>query len=405
MSRAPEAMLPRVLMIHNRYQQPGGEDFVFAQERDLLRAYGHEVETIEFSNDEVAGLGGKLSAVLGASYNHASARRVRDAIERFRPDVVHVHNWFMVASPAVFDVAYHMGVATVASLHNFRLVCANAMLLREGAPCEKCLHLDFPWHGVQHGCYRGSALQSAVVGWATASGRARGTWARIDRVITASKFARQKLLSSAARLSETQLVVKGNFIPDAGAPSPSQQRRQAALYVGRLSPEKGLPTVLAAARERTDIDFVVVGDGALAAEVQAFSQSLPNFRWHPKLERAALFALEREVSVGIVPSMWYENFPLVVPEYFAAGLPVAAADIGALQEIVADGETGARYQPGSVSGLLAALDACVSHRNEWGQRARLVYERQHTPERNYPQLLAIYRAAMASAAARKQRIA
>jgi glycosyltransferase involved in cell wall biosynthesis len=404
MSQTPETMLPRVLMIHNRYQQPGGEDFVFAQERDLLRSYGHEVDTLEFTNDDVEGLGGKLAAAWGASYNHASARKVREAIVRFRPDVVHVHNWFMVASPAVFDVSHQMGVATVASLHNFRLVCANALLMREGAPCEKCLHLAFPWHGVRHGCYRGSALQSAVVGWATSASRARGTWARVDRVIALSAFQRETLLRSALGVTSDQLALKGNFISDPGARDPAAQRDAGVLFAGRLAPEKGIRVLLEAAALLPSEKFTVVGSGPLESEVQQATSALTNVTWHPHLPRPQVLELLRRAQVAVVPSVWYEIFPMAVLEAYASATPVVASDIGSLRELIVEGETGARFTPGSGQHLAQVLAQVLPTANELGRRARAHYLRHHTPDANYPKLAAIYSAAIASATSAKSRI-
>ncbi len=384
---------PRVLLIHNRYQQPGGEDVVFAQERDLLLAQGHAVEALEFTNDAVQGLAAQAQAALQIGYNPASARRVAEAIARFRPDVVHVHNWFMVASPSVLAVAQRLGVATVASLHNFRLVCANAQLLREGRPCELCLTHDFPWAGVRYGCYRGSRVQSALVGWATLSGRWAGTWRGVTRYITASAFARERLLASSLGLRPEQLVIKGNFAPDAGPP-PEGPRQQSILYAGRLSHEKGAHLALELVRRRPDWHVTVVGSGELRAEAEALAATASNLSYHPQLERTALFALERAVDLVLVPSTWYENFPLMVAEAYAAGTPVVASDLGALRELVDEGQTGARFAPGDIDSLIAAVQRARGYGPQLGQTARRRYVAHYTTAANYAALLNIYREAI-----------
>jgi len=380
----------RVLVIHNSYRGPGGEDTVAKAEANLLRSYGHEVREYWRSNAEIRGFLGAVRAPWQALWGRDTVREVGGVIRSFRPDVMHVHNTWLLVSPAVYWVARCHGVAVVQTLHNYRLLCPNGLFLRNGHPCELCKTKAFAFPGVALGCYRRSRAQTLLVAATVAAHRVLGTWQRkVDRYIALTEFARQRFLEGG--LPPDKIVVKPNFVfPDPGARSGLGSY---ALFVGRLSPEKGVETLLAAWRLLPDVPLKIVGDGPMMAWLRrkaAFMPQVEILGWRP---REDVFHLLKGARLLVVPSLWYEVFPMSVVEAFACGVPVVASRLGALAEIVEDSWTGLLFTPGNAEELAARV------RDAWenphwveatGKEVRREYEARYSAQRNYEMLLNIY---------------
>lgn len=378
----------RVMVVHNAYQQRGGEDSVVEAEVALLRQHGHDVIDWRRHNDELAGRG-RLSAALGTLWSRESHARALELIDEHRPNVVHVHNTFALISPSVYWACAQRGVPVVQTLHNFRLGCPQALLLRDGSVCEDCLGRT-PWPALRHGCYRGSRAQTAVLGGMLTLHRTIGTWQdKVTRYVALNEFCLEKFV--AAGLPRQRLRVKPNFVDF--APPEEGLARDGLLFVGRLSHEKGIDTLAAAMRLCPSAHLRVLGSGpqeqSLADQpnVQRLgSQPLPMVReWMGRS------------SALVLPSIWYENFPRTLVEAFAAGLPVIASRIGALAELVEDGVTGLLFRPGDAADLARCIDWALGHGQalaQMGQRARARYEALYTPQRNYQLLMDIYRDAI-----------
>ncbi|MES2987759.1 MAG: glycosyltransferase, partial [Pseudomonadota bacterium] len=313
--------LPKVLVIHNRYQQAGGEDAVFANEVALLRSSGSETETLTADNDDIQGALAKAAAALRVIHNPAGRAAVAEAIARFRPDVVHVHNFFPKLSPAVFDACADSGVPVVWTLHNFRLACANGLLFRDGRPCEDCVGRA-PISAVLHRCYRGSLAGSAAVAGMIGFHNMRGTWQRkVTRFIVLSDFARA--LVTRAGVPAERISVKPNFIFDPlSGIDPGPPQRGGAVFVGRLSAEKGATVMIEAWRKLPNIPLTLLGDGPERAALEAAAPA--NVRFLGFQQRAEVMAAVQSAQAIVVPSTCYENFPLAVVEAMALGTPVIA---------------------------------------------------------------------------------
>lgn len=382
----------KVLVVHNRYQWLGGEDVAVDAEIALLREAGLLAGVCIVTNDAIVGLPAKIGAAAGAAHARAGIRIVEQAVAAHAPDIVHVHNFFPRISPAVHAAVRRLGVATVQTLHNFRPICAGALLLRAGAPCERCVD-GSPYWGAWHACYRGSVLGSLATARMIAVHQSAGTWREsVDRFVMMSRFARDRF--AAAGFPADKMIVKRNSVDDPGM-RPAQERR-GIVYAGRLSPEKGIPVLVEAAR-RTRAEIDVFGDGPLAAQTAAAAPA--NLRVHGPLPRAELRRRIGAAAALVLPSVWYEGCPMVIAEALAAGTPVVVSRIGALPELIADGEAGLLAPPGDAAALAVQLDRIVSDpamASAMGRRARSLYEAEWTPEANLESLKTVYRGALAT---------
>jgi glycosyltransferase involved in cell wall biosynthesis len=380
----------RVLQIHNRYQQAGGEDVVVRAERALLEDHGHEVELFEADNAKIAGFSGHVRTALGTVYSHGAKVCVARRIATFRPDVVHVHNFFPLLSPAIFYACREAGIPVVQTLHNYRLICPNALLLRSGRPCEDCVGKKFAWPGVLHACYRDSRLGTASVATMTSVHRWTGTWRnQVDVFIALTEFSKRKLVQGG--LPDEKIVVKPNFVSDPG--SAGDGNGGFALFVGRLSEEKGIELLLSAwKRSSPTVGLKVVGDGPLAIEV-AETVGDSGVEWLGQLAGEKVRQLMRQASFLAVPSLCYETFSLAIIEAFAARLPVIAAGHGSMASLVEHGRTGLHFRAGDAEDLAAKVEWALNHPKEMARMRREVraeYLAKYTPERNYEMLMEIY---------------
>jgi len=383
----------RVLLLHNRYQQPGGEDAVCESERRLLAEHGHDVVEVGVDNSSLEGRSRVLVGVQ-TIWSAENRRAVAKAIREFRPDLMHVHNFHAVFSPSVYYAASAAVIPVVQTVHNFRLVCPAATLLRRGAVCEECFSSSFYLPALRNRCYRQDRKATAAVAamlWIHSRLR---TWRRkVTLYIALTEFARRKLIEGG--LPADRIVVKPNFVAD--GQEPASVREGFALFVGRLAPEKGIHTLLEACRRLPEIKVRVVGDGPLAEEVRAAAESLPGVSYVGRQSGQGVRALMRRAAFLVVPSTWYEGFPLVVAEAFAAGLPVIASRLGSLAEVVSDGQTGFLFHPGDSEHLAAIMRRAMSSEQDLEQmrlNVRREYELRYTAEVNYRRLLDIYQQAL-----------
>lgn len=388
----------KVLIVHNTYQQPGGEDVVFDQERQMLERAGHRVVTFCRNNSEVNEYSG-LRRIALAKRTIWSSRTRKDFLSLLRqekPDVVHVHNTFVMISPSIYSACYEARVPIVQTLHNYRLICPAATFFRDGRVCEECLQGSL-WRSVQHACYHDSRAANAVIVAMLSYHRMRKTWDReISCFIALSEFSRNKLIEGG--LPAGKIFVKPNFVyPDPGVPT---GERDYAVFVGRLSPEKRVSTVLKAWKLcPLSIPMLVIGGGPdrSSLEREAANSGLRQVRFQGQLTRSATRAAIGKARFLVFSSEWYENFPVTIAESFACGTPVIASRMGAMQEIVTDGRTGLHFVPGDPEDLARKVEWAWTHPNEMhamGLEGRREYESKYTAQKNYPALMEIYERAM-----------
>ncbi|MFZ0803668.1 MAG: glycosyltransferase [Terriglobales bacterium] len=382
----------KILLVHNSYQLPGGEDVVYQRERDLLVAHGDEVVEYLRSNKEIEqySLVQHLKLAPRVIWSSESRQEFSQVLRRSQPDVVHVHNTFMVISPSIYSACREQRIPVVQSLHNYRLLCPQASFFRDGKPCHDCAsHLG---HSVLHACYRGSRMHTATVAAMIAWHRAAGTYSMlVDRYIALTEFSRSTFVDGG--FDPAKITVKPNFVD----PDPGERLNDGsyALFVGRISPEKGLRTLLAAWRQLPEpIPLRLAGTGPMAAELSAAATELgPQVQYLGQLPLDQLMQVMRGARFLIFPSELYENFPLTLAESYACGVPVIASELGAMKEIVKHESTGLLFRPGDAADLAAKVRYAWAHRElmqKLGRQARKEYETKYTAERNYRMLRSIY---------------
>lgn len=384
----------KMLIIHNSYQQPGGEDVVFAQECQLLESHGHRVLTYQRSNHEMEAMSRmqRLAQAKNIIWSESSKQQVRELLRREQPDLVHVHNTFMMVSPSIYQVCQEMRVPVIQTLHNFRLLCPAFSLFRDGHVCEECPTSGL-WRSVWHGCYRDSRAMSANVALMLQVHRLSQTWNNsVDTYVALSKFARQKFVDNG--LPAGKVRVKPNFVfPD---PGEREAAGEYAIFVGRLSPEKGIATLLAAWELlSTAIPLLIVGDGPLrtSLEEECQKKNLSTVKFAGRLSAAETRNAIKKAAFLIAPSLWYEGFPMIICEAFACGTPVLCSRLGTLQEVVEDQSAGLHFTPGKPDDLREKVEWAWNHPGRMaamGKFARQTYETQYTAEKNYQTLMQIY---------------
>ena len=388
----------RVLLVHNRYQQRGGEDEVVDAEHALLLRHGHAVERLERHNDEINDLP-RLRVLLDSGWSTRTRRDLATLAGRFQPDVVHVHNSFPLISPSVLAGARTLGLPVVQTLHNFRLLCPQGSLLRDGRACDDCVG-HVPWRAVQHGCYRTSRAQSAALALMLQGHRLRGTWQHdVTLYLALNRTCADTFVRGG--LPAGRLRIKPNFVdlPDVLAGEPPAAR-QGLLFVGRLSPEKGPALLAAAAALRPGAAPIrVVGEGPERAQLAGH----PGLQLLGALPQARVLQLMQEARALVLPSLGAEAFPRTLVEAFACGLPVIASRVGALPELVEHGRTGWLFDPARPDELAAWMqqaDEQPQQLQQMGRQAQAHHRQHWTGAHNHRQLAAIYGEAMRLNAAR-----
>ncbi len=378
----------------------GGEDTAVEAELSLLRSHGHEVKLLEKTNADIHDPRSVLEAGAGTIYSQASWRTVRSAIAGFRPDVMHVHNFFPLWSPSVYAAAARSRTAVVQTLHNFRLICPNGFLLRDGKPCDLCVGRKLPIPAIEHRCYRDSIPATALLAGMIGFHHLRNTWERsVHRYIAVNGYMREQYIRGG--FPAARITVKPNLAADPGPPGPATTvRRPYALFVGRLSAEKGIgPLASEWIRRKTPIPLKVAGDGPLLDKIRADAKGSEHVEILGWRDPGEISELLRGARVLVVPSVWNE-YPLVAIESFAHGVPVIASRNEAMAEPVRSGAVflSDDREPGTLVALAETLWNDPAKLQVAGTAARRRYEQAHMPGRNYELLMGIYEDARREAA-------
>jgi len=378
----------RLLLCHAHYQQRGGEDHSFEDEARLLESRGHEVVRYTLHNDAINEMG-RVGIAVRTVWNHRVYRELREIMASSAPELVHFTNTFPLISPAAYYAARAEGVPVVQSLRNYRLLCPNALFLRDGLPCEDCLGKRFAMPAVKHRCYRDSRPATAVVAGMLTVHRMMGTWSRrVGLYVTPSEFARRKFI--AGGFPEDKVAVKPNFVdPDPGEGGGTGGY---AIFVGRLSSEKGIDTLLEAwLKHAPPVSLKILGDGPMAGTVRAaVDQAHGKIEWLGRQPYDQTMKLIGEAAMLVFPSLAYETFGRSVIESFAKGTPVITSDKGASAELVENGVNGYTFPRGDAAALAARVSQLAAQSANMRPAARAEYLRRYTADHNYRALMTIY---------------
>lgn len=388
-------MKKRVLFVHNFYKLAGGEDIAFTAEKDLLRSKGHEVFEYTDNNGRLDQLS-SINAAVQTIWSEPSRRSFSQVLRTTRPDIVHFHNTFLAISPSVYSACRKEGIPVVQTLHNFRLFCPSAIFYRDGRVCEDCMHKFVPYPGIIHKCYRNSLAQTSVVAGMLVFHRLRKTWlTEVDRFIALSSFSRHKFIEGG--LPQEKITIKPNFIdPD---PGERDSVGDFALFVGRLSAEKGIDQLIDAWQQTPDIPLKIIGDGPLSDNIRTAvsSRELAGIELLGRQPRSIVFEMMKRARFLIFPSECYENIPMTILEAFASGLPVIAPAFGVAQEIVEHDKTGLHYDVGNPLQLAQKVRWAWDHPeriSQMGFAARREFLEKYTVDVNYQLLVNIYNQAI-----------
>ena len=380
----------RILVAHNAYHYRGGEDTVVDAEVALLRRHGHQVRLYGRDNAELEHMP-RLQAGLSAIWSRRTVDELAQLQQDFAPQLIHAHNTFPLISPSLYVAARRFGIPVVQTLHNFRLLCPQAMLLREGRGCTDCVG-RFPWRGVLHRCYRRSYAQTAVTAAMLGVHRLAGTWRRdVQRYIVLNRMCRDLFVEGGLPLEK--MAIKPNFVECPAKPAPS--RRSGGMFIGRLSPEKGIATLAAALQRLPGLQIDVYGNGPL----QEMVERTAGLRYCGFQPAEVLRERMHHAAYLVVPSTGIESFGLVAIEAFACGTPVIASGHGGLGEIVVHRRNGLLFSPGDPDELAGALRHAEhepADMRRMGAEAYQSYLAHYTPERNYEMLMRIYDEAIAA---------
>ena len=384
----------KVLLAHDYYRSgaPSGEDIVFRNEQALLDSNGVEVIRYECFNDDinVSTLGDRLRVALEGAWSKRTYRHFFELIRRKRPDVAHFHNTFPLISPSAYAACRDNGVPVIQTLHNYRLICASAILQRDGHPCEDCVGTSL-MPALWHRCYRNSLMATGALVWMLYRNRSRGSYQNlVNQYIALTHFAAGRLI--AGGLPKERIAVKPNFLPD--APEAGRGDGGYAVYVGRLSEEKGVRNLLAAWKYVSGQTLKILGDGPLRGELEKQSRQYSlSVEFLGMRTRQEVMDIVGRAELQIIPSESYEGFPMVVLEAYACGTPVVAARIGSLEEIVEDGKTGLLFEARNALDLAEKVKNIRSDRERLGalrQGARACFEKNYTADHNYAILTKLY---------------
>jgi glycosyltransferase involved in cell wall biosynthesis len=395
----------KIIMVHNTYREAGGEDVVFENEKRLLQRNGHIVIPYVRSNLELQDTYflDRIAIATQMIWSSKTRRGFAAILDAECPDIVHVHNTFMAISPSIYSACSERGIPVVQTLHNFRLLCPAGNFFRDGIICKECVDQSL-LRSVHHGCYRNSRGATAGVALMLATHRALNTWrASITRFITLTEFAKAQFL--AAGFPSDKLVVKPNFVdPD---PCERQGAGEYAVFVGRLAEDKGLRDLLNAWKKlprRRPLHILGEGVERTALEAAACESQLSGVTFRGRLSREAVIETVKGARFIIVPSKWYEGFPMCIVESFACGTPVLCSRLGGMSEIVEDHVTGLHFNSGDAEDLARKVEWAWNHPlelSQMGRAARAKYETEYDAEKNYSLLMEIYEQALSTCASRR----
>jgi len=385
----------RILFAHNRYVNRGGEDESRDQEMLMLRSKGHEIIEYEVDNKDIPS-NSYLKAGFQSIWNAEQNQRLTQLMLQSKPQILKVDNYFPILSPSIFSAAKRLGISTVLSVRNYRLICPGASLFRNGRVCTDCVGQKLALPAIRHQCYRGSYLQSAAVALSNGFAQLQGTWQQsVDRYIAVSKFVRKELIRGG--FPEDKISVKANSVEDTGVGDGSGDY---ALFVGRLIPEKGIHCLLQAwQRIGSALPLRIIGEGSLEDMVAAAARTNPSIEYLGRQPLLRVCEMLGQAAVLVFPSEWYEPFGRSIVEAYSKGTPVVGADTEPMRDMIEGGETGLFFRTGDSQHLADTLLSLVREKDQLShmrKQARRKYLSNYSADETYAQMMRIFEHALSA---------
>jgi len=384
----------RVLLVHSAYQQFGGEDSVVRAETELLEKHGDEVYRYTRHNDEIKqfGLAQKAAFLPQTIYSWKTSGEIGDVVRRFKPDVAFIHNVYPLISPSAYHELHALRVPTVQVLHNFRLHCPNGLFYTQGHICEACKGGNY-LNAVSKRCYKGSYTFSALYALTLGLNRLGGVVDKISGFICLTEFFKLKMQE--VGVPESKLFVRPNFVYAPALPVGENPGNRYVLYMGRLSPEKGCWTLIRAFERLPQVPLKIMGTGPMEQELRDYirERNIRNIEFLGFKSGAEKWDILRNSLCVVMPSEWYENFPVTALEAFMACKPIVAARLGGLPYIVEEGKSGLLFEAGNAGELAQRIQSLVDQPAEavrMGECGRRLTETKYGPEQAYSNLMKIF---------------
>lgn len=369
----------KILLIHNFYQQFGGEDRVVLQEQEALQK-NHEVVFYSRHNDELLHLtlAGKAGAAKDTIHSRRTTDDIRTLVSQHHPDVAYVHNVYPLISPSVYHALHELGVPIVQVIHDFRPLCSNGWFYNDTGVCERC-KLGNHLHAVRHRCYKDGYAYSALCAAAMTYMHGSGALDKVDAFVCLTDFARRKLMS--AGIPQRKLFVRSNCI-DAETVKPAIGQGEYVGFIGRLSKEKGIWTLIHAMERLNGPVLKIAGTGPEQSAIHEYiiKKAIHNVELLGFLSGDARQDFLNGCLFTVMPSEWYEMFPMVLLESWASGKPVLGSRLGATSDLIDEGNTGLLFVPGDAEDLAKKIEhlcnaPVIAHR--MGKAARSLVESQY----------------------------
>ncbi len=383
----------KILQIHNYYQHAGGEDVVFSAENKLLKSKNNEVEVLKVNNSSIVSFLDKVCVMLQTPFSLSTYRKISAHLKHNKPDIVHIHNYFPIYSPSIFYACKKKNIPVVHTLHNYRAICPTAILMYQGKIEEKSVTASC-WWTIKRKVYKDSLIGSVALAAMVELHKKINTWnTKVDRYIALTQFAKSKYIQ--AGWPKNKISVKPNFCRDYFKGIKHIKKTGGyGLFVGRLSHEKGVKTLLTAWKE-IDYSLKIIGDGPEQRLVQEHACS--QIEYLGTKEKKEVLHYMQHADFIIMPSLWYEGFPMVLIEALECGTPAIVSDLGSLSEVIGDGVTGLHFEAGNAVALAEKIQWMLKNkekRSNMSDNARREYLVHYTSEENYKMLMTIYQQAI-----------
>lgn len=384
----------RILVANNFYADyaTGGEGLSAQADVTLLEDHGQEVFFYKRTNNELLKLSfwKKLLLPFELTYSHETYNNVTQLLKEFKPDILHVNNYRYIFTPSIFKAAKDCGVKTVLTLRNYRLI-SPCQLCCDGMVCERCIRggaYRTLWNRcvpLEHNPVR-RAFQLYI--YLFVGRKLAFSHDLIDAFIALTPFAKQRFVM--AGIPEKRIYVRPNFINNSTPKTENNEKKIGAVFIGRLSSEKGVEFLIDTWRS-VEYPLTVIGTGPLESRLKR--KAVPNVTFTGNLSSEETMDLLGRANFLIFPSVCYETFGRTIIEAFSLKVPVIASDLGPRKDLIQHGKNGLLFRTLDPEDLKKQIYKIINNpvlAEEIGAEGERTFLKNYTPEINYQRLIKVY---------------